>query len=69
MNLQKILTDLEQGRVDVAQVEANILEALEDTRISNSVPSEHKEWFQAGVDCAMIRLGLKSYFESEATHV
>lgn len=61
MSFDKILTSLESGKISAEQAKGLVTELLTDTRDNNEVCEEGIDWYQTGVDCCMIRLGLKEW--------
>ena len=63
MSFDRILSDLESGKISAEQAKELITELLEDTRANCAIPDSDKGWYQTGVDCCMIRLGLIEWEE------
>ena len=61
MSFDRILSDLESGKISAEQAKELIAELLQTTRNSciATGQGDRKKWFECGVDCVISYFGLK----------
>lgn len=59
MSFDHILTSLESGKISVEQAKEHIKELIEDTKTCSTFTGIHGEIWKSGVNCVMIRFGMR----------